>query len=190
MAKLKINPWKEVWLHPRNTIKAILKYDPKYMVLPLAALAGIANNALEFEVMDVIVGGRSFIGSVFVAAILGIISLYISGFLLSLTGKWIGGKADALKLRATIAWASVPVVASLVLFIPLFFALNSELMGILGLSSIAVAILGIWSLVLQVGMISEIQKFSIVKTIFNIILSIIVVLIPALILAVLASIAL
>ena len=189
MAKLKINPWKEVWLHPRSTIKAILKYDPKYMVLPLAALAGIANNALDFEALDVIIGGSSFIGSVFVAAILGIVSLYISGFLLSLTGKWIGGKADALKLRATIAWASVPVVASLVLFIPLFFALNSELMGIIALSGIVLTILGIWSLVLQVGMISEIQKFSIGKTILNIILAVIVILIPLLILAVLASIA-
>ena len=183
MAKLKINPWKEVWLHPRNTIKAILKYDPKYMVLPLAALAGIANNALDFEMMDGIIGGSSFIGSAFVAAILGIVSLYISGFLLSLTGKWIKGKANALKLRAAIAWSGVPVVASLVLFIPLFFALNSDLSGIIGLSSIVLIVLGLWSLVLQVGMISEIQKFSIWKAILNIILAFIVILIPFLFLA-------
>ncbi|MDP6845637.1 MAG: YIP1 family protein [Candidatus Nanoarchaeia archaeon] len=187
MAKLKINPWKEVWLHPRNTIKAILKYDPKYMVLPLAALAGIANNALDFESMDAIVGGSSFIGSAFVAALLGIVSLYISGFLLSLTGRWINGKANALKLRAAIAWAGVPVVASLLLFIPLFFALNSEALGLLGVSSIAFLILGVWSLVLQVGMISEIQKFSIFEAILNIILAGIVILIPLLIIAVLAG---
>ena len=187
MAKLKINPWKEVWLHPRNTIKAILKYDPKYMVLPLAALAGIANNALDFESMDAIVGGRSFIGSAFVAALLGIVSLYISGFLLSLTGRWINGKANSLKLRAAIAWAGVPVVTSLLLFIPLFFALNSESFGILSVSSIAFMILGVWSLVLQVGMISEIQKFSIWKAILNIILAGIVILIPLLIIAVLAG---
>ena len=190
MAKLKINPWKEVWLHPRNTIKAILKYDPKYMVLPLAALVGIANNALDFESSDVIVGGSSFIGSVLVAAILGIVSLYISGFLLSLTGRWIKGEANALKLRAAIAWSGVPVVASLILFIPLFFALNSSAMGIIGVSSIAVIILGVWSVILQVGMISEIQKFSIGKAILNIILAFIVILIPLLILAVLASISL
>ena len=187
MAKLKINPWKEVWLHPRNTIKAILKYDPKYMVLPLAALAGIANNALDFESMDAIVGGSSFIGSAFVAALLGIVSLYISGFLLSLTGRWINGKANALKLRAAIAWAGVPVVTSLLLFIPLFFALNSESFGILSVSGIAFMILGVWSLVLQVGMISEIQKFSIWKAILNIILAGIVILIPLLIIAVLAG---
>ena len=190
MAKLKINPWKEVWLHPRNTIKTILKYDPKYMVLPLAALVGIANNALDFESSDVIVGGSSFIGSVLVAAILGIVSLYISGFLLSLTGRWIKGEANALKLRAAIAWSGVPVVASLILFIPLFFALNSSAMGIIGVSSIAVIILGVWSVILQVGMISEIQKFSIGKAILNIILAFIVILIPLLILAVLASISL
>ena len=187
MAKLKINPWKEVWLHPRNTIKAILKYDPKYMVLPLAALAGIANNALDFESMDAIVGGSSFIGSAFVAALLGIVSLYISGFLLRLTGRWINGKANSLKLRAAIAWAGVPVVTSLLLFIPLFFALNSESFGILSVSSIAFMILGVWSLVLQVGMISEIQKFSIWKAILNIILAGIVILIPLLIIAVLAG---
>ena len=189
MAKLKINPWKEVWLHPRNTIKAILKYDPKYMVLPLAALAGIANNALDFEATDVLVGGSSFIGSAFVAALLGIVSLYISGSLLSFTGRWLKGKANALKLRAAIAWAGVPVIASLVLFIPLFFALNSSSMGIIGLSSIAFVVLGLWSLVLQVGMISEIQGFSIWKAILNIILAIIVIAVPLLILAVLAGVA-
>jgi hypothetical protein len=190
MAKLRINPWREVWLHPRNTIKALLKYDPKYMVLPLAVLAGIANNALDFESMDAIVGGSSFIGSAFVAALLGIVSLYVSGFLLSLTGRWINGKANALKLRAAIAWAGVPVVASILLFIPLFFTLNSDSMGLHGLSIIVFMILGVWSLVLQVGMISEIQKFSIWKAILNIILAGIVILIPLLILAVLAGVTL
>jgi hypothetical protein len=51
-------------------------------------------------------------------------------------------------------------------------------------------ILGVWSLVLQVGMISEIQKFSIWKAILNIILAGIVILIPLLILAVLAGVTL
>ena len=189
MARLKINPWKEVWLHPRDTIKAILKYDPKYMVLPLAALAGIANNALDFESMDAIVGGSSFIGSVFVAALLGIVSLYVYGFLLNLTGKWIKGKANALKLRAAIAWSSVPVVSSLLLFIPLFFGLNNSAPGIVGISTITMIVLGVWSLVLYFSMLSEVQKFSVWKAILNQILAVIIVVIPLLILTVLASIA-
>lgn len=188
MARLKINPWKEVWLHPRNTIKAILKYDPKYMVLPLAALAGIANNALDFESADMIVGGSSFIGSAFVAALLGIVSLYISGFLLNLTGKWIKGKANALKLRAAVAWSGVPVVASLLLFIPLFFGLNTTAPGIVGLSTITMMVLGIWSLVLYFVMISEVQKFSVWKALLNAFLASIIILIPLLILAVLLGI--
>jgi len=188
MARLKINPWKEVWLHPRDTIKAILKYDPKYMVLPLAALAGIANNALDFESMDAIVGGSSFIGSVFVAALLGIVSLYVYGFLLNLTGKWIKGKANALKLRAAIAWSSVPVVSSLLLFIPLLFGLNNSAPGIVGISTITMIVLGVWSLVLYFSMLSEVQKFSVWKAILNQILVAIIVLIPLLILAVLLGI--
>ena len=188
MAKLKINPWKEVWLHPRNTIKAILKYDPKYMVLPIAALTGIANNALDFEAADMIVGGSSFIGSAFVAALLGIVSLYISAFLLSVTGKWIKGKANTLKLRAAIAWSSVPVVASLILFIPLFFGLNNSVPGIVGLSTVTMIVLVVWSLVLYFSMLSEVQKFSVWKAILNQILVAIIVLIPLLILAVLLGI--
>ena len=187
MAKLKINPWKEVWLHPRNTIKAILKYDPKYMVLPLAALAGVANNAIEFEMMDGIIGGSSFIGSSIVAALLGLASLYIGAFLLFLTGSWIKGKANALKLRAATAWSGVPVVASLILFIPLFFALNSGATGTIAISSLASLILGLWSLVLYIAMIAEVQKFSIWKAILNIILMIIILIIPLLILGVLSG---
>jgi hypothetical protein len=190
MAKLKINPWKEVWLHPRNTIKAILKYNPAYMVLPLAALAGIANSAIEFELMDGIIGGSSFIGSSIVAALLGIVSLYISGFLLSLTGSWLKGKANALKLRAAVAWSGVPIVASILLFIPQFFALNSGAIGTWATSSLVSLALGIWSLVLYIGMIAEVQKFSIWKSILNIVLVIIILLIPALLLGVLSGVAL
>ena len=190
MARLKINPWTEVWLHPRNTIKAILKYDPKYMVLPLAALAGITNNALDFESMDAIVGGSSFIGSVLVAALLGIVGIYLFGFLFSLTGKWIGGKADALKLRAALAWGSVPVVAGIILFVPLFFGLNTGSVGVIGMSGLIALVLAIWSIVLRIGMISEVQGFSIWKAILNGILVTIIVLIPLLILAVLAGVSL
>ncbi len=190
MVKLRINPWREVWLHPRNTIKAILKYNPKYMVLPLAALAGIANSAIEFELMDGIIGGSSFIGSSIVAALLGILSLYISGFLLSLTGRWLKGKANALKLRAAVAWSGVPIVASLLLFIPLFFALNSSAIGTVTMSAFVSMGLGVWSLVLYVGMISEVQKFSIWKSILNILLVIIILLIPVLLLGVLSGVAL
>jgi len=190
MAKLKINPWKEVWLHPRNTIKAILKYNPKYMVLPLAALAGIANSAIEFELMDGIIGGSSFIGSSIVAALLGIVSLYVSGFLLSLTGSWIKGKANALKLRAVVAWSGVPIVASLLLFIPLFFALNSGATGTVATSSFVSLILGVWSLVLYIGMIAEVQKFSIWKSILNILLVLIILLIPALLFGILSGVSL
>jgi len=188
MARLKINPWREVWLHPRNTIKAILKYNPKYMVLPLAALAGIANSAIEFELMDGIIGGSSFIGSSIVAALLGIASLYVGAFLLFLTGAWIKGKASALKLRAAIAWSGVPIVASLILFIPLFFALNSGATGTIAISSFASLILGLWSAVLYFGMIAEVQKFSIGKAILNVLLMSIIVVIPVLILAVLSGI--
>ena len=77
MSRLKINPWVDVWYNPKTTIKSVLKYNPKYMVLPMAGLLGIALLSLLFESKDDIVGGSSFIGSSFVAALVGIGVLFI-----------------------------------------------------------------------------------------------------------------
>jgi len=150
------------------------------MVLPIAALLGISLLSLRFEARDAIIGGSSFIGSSLVSALLGIGVLVLLSHLFSLSGKWMGGKADSTKFRAALAWSGVPIVASLLLFLPLFFGLNSELLGITGLSVFIRWILGAWSLYLLLSMISALQNFSMLRSIFQIILVGIVITIPLL----------
>jgi hypothetical protein len=150
------------------------------MVIPMAALIGISLLSLTFESQDDIIGGSSFLGSAFVAALIGIGTLVLLSHLFTLSGRLMGGKADSAKFRAAMAWSGVPIVASLLLFLPLFFGLNSELLGITGLSVFIRWIFAGWSLYLLISMISEIQNFSILRSVFQIILVGIVITIPLL----------
>ncbi|MBT5274740.1 YIP1 family protein [Candidatus Woesearchaeota archaeon] len=180
MSRLKINPWVDVWYNPKTTIKSVLKYNPKYMVLPMAGLLGIALLSLLFESKDDIVGGSSFIGSSFVAALVGIGVLFILSYLFSMTGKWMGGKSTSEKFRLAMVWSGVPTIASLILFIPLFFSMNSELLGIIGLTTIIKWALILWSIYLFISMISELENFSMLRSVFHIILVGIIITIPIL----------
>jgi magnesium-transporting ATPase (P-type) len=180
MVRLKINPWIEVWYNPRTTIKSVLKYNPKYMVLPMAGLLGIALLSLLFESKDELIGGSSFIGSSFVAAIIGIGALFILSYLFGMTGKWMGGRSNSEKFRSAMVWSGVPIITSLILFIPLFFSLNSDLLGITSLTMLIKWVLILWSVYLLVSMISELENFSMLRSVFHIILVGILIAIPIL----------
>jgi hypothetical protein len=105
---------KTIWMHPRSTIRNIVANDSEYGVFPLTLLAGALVASVE-------VMGRQGDGNLPVALILALallagpvqafVSLYLGGWLLSLSGRWFGGSATTAELRAAIAWSNAPVVA-------------------------------------------------------------------------------
>lgn len=112
------DPFTSIWVRPRATIRRILDADPRRHVLLLAVLSGIAGAFGRMEDG----AGHYFplIAIVFIAlgagAIQGVIGLYLWGFLIQLTGRWIGGAAKAVELRAALAWSSLPLVVLLALY--------------------------------------------------------------------------
>ena len=181
MSNLKINPWREVWLHPRNTIKAILKYNPKYMVLPIVILANASAFLSDIELVK-FASEYSYIGLALIGAMLGVAMFYLAALLYSITGQWIGGKADALKLRAAIAWSMLPMAAGSILVIPFVFAVRNNSFAIISSILLIFQILIVWAFILHVGMISEVQKFSIWKAILNGLLASMLLVLPILML--------
>lgn len=192
------NPWISIWLNPRTTIQKIIETDPEGLNIVLASLAGVSQvlarasgsgkgDHLSLPVILLIAALLGPIG--------GIITFYISSRLIHWTGKWIDGRSSATNIEAAIAWSYVPVIWSLLLWVPKIILFGEESFtsrtpmvsnnGVLHFAFLGFTVIdlviGVWTLVIVVSVLSQVQKFSIWKAIANIILPFIVVGVPILI---------
>ena len=192
-----LNPWFSMWLHPRRTIRQIVETNPDRLVLLLAAVGGIVealinassdskgeNMSLQAILLTALIGGP----------LMGVIGLWLGGALLRWTGGWIGGQADSRRIRATLAWANVPLVWSLLLWIPALLLFGAELFatatpildastmlsGLYMVFSFGIGIVSIWAFVVFLHALGEVQGFSAWKALGNSILAGLVVLVPLL----------
>lgn len=183
-----MNPWITMWLKPRQTIRYLRETNPTRNVLLLAALGGIANS-LGHAIDENIGAGLSLLVILPVVIVLGaiggIISLYVGSWLLRWTGRWIGGRASTASIRTASAWSQVPLVWMLLGYIPLIALTGTDVFSnempvisesvflsrfvvLFGIVSIITAV---WSIVLAVISLSEVQRFSAWKAIGNMLLS-------------------
>ncbi|MCW8091414.1 YIP1 family protein [Alteromonas sp. ASW11-130] len=196
------NPWRSIWFTPRRTIQYIIDTNPEKYVIVLAALSGF-NQALGQSITE---DGSESLGlilkltlALFLGPLIGIIGLYIFAALTSFTGRWLGGASSSLNIRAAIAWSYVPNIASLFLWVPFLLMFGSELanphsphvatgmtpaFAIIILSLVSI-VLGIWSFIIAIKCISQVQKFSIWRALANIILAGLVIAIPLLVIVML-----
>lgn len=198
------NPWLTIWLDPRGTIRRIVEHDPKQLVLLLASLSGMSQTlnsaaqrsigddlALPYILASVIIGGP----------ISGLIGLYLGSWLLKLTGGWVGGRADALRIRTAIAWGSVPTVWGLVLWIALVLVFRQELFASASplrdssvaltafymLASAAQIVIGIWAVVVFLHCLGQVQGFSAWRALGNVAAAVAIVIVPIVILVLLVA---
>lgn len=184
-----LNPWTRIWTRPRATIRHLVQTDPKRHVAVLAILGGVAQALIQM--MDSGAGEELSLPAIFALAltvgpVLGLMALYIGAALLRWSGRWIGGRASGQELRTAVAWANVPMVvvlAAFVLLLPLVGRLpflDDEALAILPLNvgqaigmlvlGIAIAVLAVWSFVLLLKGVGEVQGFSAWKAWGNLVL--------------------
>tara|TARA_Y100000782_G_C10048635_1_gene208521 strand:+ start:33 stop:590 length:558 start_codon:yes stop_codon:yes gene_type:complete len=173
-------------------------------VQTLLLLAGIFNafdRAIEKNLGDSM-SLLSVIGfSVFGGALFGWISYHLYAALLSWTGKWIGGRASSKELLRVLAYGMLPAITALV-FLILQIAIYGEAVFqedldltkgssfdkvIYYTSVFCEIVLSIWSFVLILIGISEVQNVGLFKAFLNLILPIFIVLLPILLISVLYS---
>jgi hypothetical protein len=188
----------KIWTSPREVFKFIDTYEYEKYVTVLLILAGISrtfdrasmkNMGDNFSIWGII----AF--CIIIGAIFGWITYYIYSALISWTGKWLNGKGNTDSILRVLAYALLPSIISLVLLIPQIVIYGNEIFKSEGdifsggiVSNIFVYgsmflefTLGIWSLILCVIGISEVQKLSIGKSILNLFLPAIVIMTPILI---------
>ncbi len=188
----------EIWTSPRKVFRYINTYNYDKYATGLLVLGGISRT-FDRASMNHMGDNFSIWGliafCIIIGALFGWISYYIFSAMLSWTGKWIDGKGNTSSLLRVLSYALIPTGISLLFLVPQIAIYGNELFksdrdinsgGIIsniivyGCMIIEFA-LGIWSLVLCVIGISEVQKFSIGKSILNLILPVLVLIIPILI---------
>lgn len=176
LGKAKLRPFQTIWTSPRSTVRSILAVNPRLHVVLLACLGGVAHwldRAGSRDAGDTMTTLGILGLAIVVGPLGGLFWLWIGSFLIRLVGKWIGGTASQAHIQTAMAWASVPGVCGLLLWIPLLLFIGGEnftsatpivdaspTLTVLAVGiGIVDAVLSIWGLVLLCHTIAEVQGF-------------------------------
>jgi hypothetical protein len=190
-------------MSPRTVFK--FSNDTNYnklttILLIFAGITSSLNIASVRNMGDYIPLWGVLIACVFGGAILGWISFYIYATLLSWTGKWLKGAGNTSSLLRMLSCAVISSLVIIFLFsirIALYgnevFQSNIDIVGkgaftigVYAFTAFVEIAICIWTLVFLVIGISEVQKLSIWKSILNLILPVIVLIVVYLPVAALA----
>jgi hypothetical protein len=175
-----LNPWISMWNQPRSTIRAIVHSKPSYGVCYLATVYALQSFFFYANWWSLGLNARYHLFmtlGVILSPFFGVIWLYFVGIIFYLSGRLLKGTAPSSHLRAAVAWSTLPYSITLLMWLFLIFVgPESVFIQDAGVpSSIFVnciaMIVGIWSIVLLIQSIREIQQFSVGRTIINVLLS-------------------
>lgn len=180
--KMNVNPWRSIWTNPRKTIREIVNICPKkgfYIISVLFSFQYLLNLAQSFSLGFYFQPIVIVIGSAILSTFVGLLLFHLSSYSLYWTGKIFKGVATITHIRASVAWSSLPYAINIIMWFlflltttnPTFVQAGRSISFLfVNLISIIVAI---WSMVLLVQTIKEVQEFSYAKAIGNYILGMI-----------------
>lgn len=175
-----MNPWLSMWSQPKSTVRALVHSNAGYGVFYLASIFALQSFFFYANWWSLGLNTHFYtilLAGLILSPLIGFIWIYYLGYIFYFTGKWLGGSAPVSHLRTAIAWSKIPSSISLLMWI--FLVLSSPTLVFIqdagGPSSIFInfitLILSIWSLVLLIQGISELQEFSTLRSISNVLLS-------------------
>jgi len=193
------SPWSTLWLDPKGTIRHILETGPHKHYPMLIALGGVAQTFSVAATMGL--GDKmSFMEIVIVSLLMGPISgwltILIRGWLLTWVGGWLGGAAIRAQTRVSLAWSWAPMVyfsplwgVKYILFKNETFMLHRPVLesipvlkGMFGFIEFVDFAVYVWSLVVLIQMLAEINRFTSMRALMNVVLSSLLIGIPVLLL--------
>jgi hypothetical protein len=180
--------WLAMWVQPRRTVRRVLDEDPKRDVLVLAALAGVASAldaAGALTLGDRFANTDIVIVAIVCGALGGLVGLYVWGWLVALTGRWLGGAAGPREARTAVAWGNAPAVWTLPVYALASWLFGHELFESsqpriealpgLGAAYLGVAatltVMGVWGFVVLVRSVAEAQRFGAWKGLASVLLA-------------------
>lgn len=182
------NPWLSIWCEPRATIRRIVEQNPNRSLWILAFIYGFLSLLNSFQ--SISIGSVMGMASVFLIAVVlsplwGYAGFSIWSWVVCKVGRLLKGEGSFSHVRAAFAWSCVPLTVNIFLWLIMIFsfgfsfffhpqetmAFSSQQSAFLLLILIGKVGIAIWSLVIYLNALAEVQKFSILRAIFNVILS-------------------
>jgi len=185
--KLNVNPWTHIWFNPRETIRKIVRYNPKFRFFVLSFLYGLPlalHTAQNLSLGEEFSSTGIVIFSLILAAFIGMLGITISTALIYWTGKWIGGEGKYQTVRTAVAWSNAPNVIVVAIWAGMIYLFRdhlffenfaefghegNDLTFVTG-AMVFQAILSIWSFIILVKGLGEVQKFSAWKGVLNVLI--------------------
>jgi hypothetical protein len=185
-----MNPWLKIWTKPRETIAEIVSVNPKSRFIILSAIYGfpfLLNTAQSLSLYVAWPLLPILIVALVLSVFAGMALISLTSLLMLWSGKWLGGLAPYLHIRAAVSWSNVPNLVNVIswlIMIAVFgaFALSPDFakraftgpeLALVSVLFFAQLVSSVWSIVILITGLAEVQKFSIWKAILNIIISIV-----------------
>lgn len=166
------------------TIAKIVRENPNRGIWPLAWIYGFLsflNCSQSLAIGNHVQFLWILLFSIVFAPFWGMIVFAIWSWVVYLIGKMLKGQASFSFVRAAFAWSCVPLIVNIVLWVLLIGVFGGSLfqttqqsvgpMFLLMFVLIAKVVVMIWSLVIYLNTVAEVQQFSIGRSIANIILA-------------------
>ncbi len=180
----------KIWIQPRKVFRFIHETGYNnyfYLLLIVTGIISTLQRKLDKGIeQDDVVG--VVVMSVIFGGLFGWIGTYIYASLISFTGKWLDGKAKTHRILRTLAYANIPFVCSIIIHLTQLYLIKYDVLSNSFSENEQVAlqygfiaakgILMLWTLVLYVIGIAEVQGFSIMNAILNLLAPILMFLIP------------
>lgn len=181
----KMNPWFTMWVYPRKTTRYVIENSKMTSVILLAMLSGVGsalNTASNRDLGEITSTSTIIFISFIFGPLLGLLGWFIFSFISYIVGKWFGGSGSMKELQKAIAWAYVPLVWSLLFWIPelaimgdaMFQSVEVDIgvgqaiiLLILALLELTICI---WYIVSNIKAISEAHRFSAWKGLLTVLL--------------------
>lgn len=175
--------WLTIWVKPRETVRYAIEKKPFGYVLVLVALFGI-NHILGLPEAE----GWDFsfpivlLLSLFVGLILGFVKWFVEVIIYQYIGKAFGGKGQIREMMYAAAFANIPIIWSMILWIPANYylggidystdpELTSTQLTVFAIIGAIEIMLIVWSIIILVQAIKEVHRISGLKSIILIIIN-------------------
>lgn len=114
------NPWRLIWAQPAAAMHAALAGRNFGETLGLGSLAGMSlmlAAMAQRDLGDQVRPAELLLLALISGPVLGVILLIFGGVLLRSSGGWLDGQGSAGAVRAALAWAGVPLIIGLALWL-------------------------------------------------------------------------
>lgn len=182
-----VNLGADLCVNPRGVIGRVLSTAPYRATLALAAGVGLvqAGGALTNELRaDVLTALATLLAIFVIAPVLGILLVYVRGFLLHAAGRILRGRAARREIRIALAWSEIPLLlGGVVVLLQMGLEALALPTGADGGEGLPVLLsqagfgllhagLGVWALCLLMYTLAEIQRFSLWRAFASILLAV------------------